>query len=236
MNVAIITARGGSKRIPRKNIREFCGMPIIAYSIQAAGEAGCFDEVMVSTDDTEIADVARRFGAVVPFMRSAATSTDHATTAEVIVEVLRAYEERGRAFALACCIYPTAPFVSAEALNRGRTLLEADSELATVLPVTRFSFPVQRGVWVRGGRLVPIQPEHMLTRSQDLEPAYHDAGQFYWVRVEDFLRERALVTPRTAAVLLPESQVQDIDTEEDWSLAEMKFRLMRGRVAPAATR
>ena len=236
MNVAIITARGGSKRIPRKNIREFCGMPIIAYSIQAAREAGCFDEVMVSTDDGEIADVARGFGAAVPFMRSAATSTDHATTAEVMLEVLHAYAGRGRAFQLACCIYPTAPFVSAEALNRGRTLLEANGELATVIPVTRFSFPVQRGVWVREGRLVPIQPEHMLTRSQDLEPAYHDAGQFYWVRVEDFLHERALVTSRTAAVLLPESQVQDIDTEEDWALAEMKFRLTRGRVAPAAAR
>ncbi len=235
MNVAIITARGGSKRIPRKNIRPFCGRPIIAYSIEAARTAGCFDEVMVSTDDAEIAEVASRYGATVPFLRSAAASNDHATTADVIVEVLRTYEQRGTAFDLACCIYPTAPLVSAASLRQGLEALLADRELATVIPVTRFSFPVQRGVWVRDGRLVPAQPEHMLTRSQDLEPAFHDAGQFYWMRVREFLATRTLVTGRTGAIVLPESAVQDIDNEEDWILAELKFRLLEEKAArPAA--
>jgi len=231
MNLALITARGGSKRIPRKNIREFCGKPIIAYSIAAARAAGCFDEVMVSTDDDEIASIAESFGGDVPFRRSAATSSDFATTADVITEVLQTYRDRGREFDLACCLYPTAPFVTPEVLRAGCDRLTADPEIPAAIPVTRFSYPIQRALRVCDGRLSMMHPEHRTTRSQDLEPAYHDAGQFYWVRVASFFRDRSLMVPGTAAIVLPEWQVQDIDTPDDWLLAEMKYRLLQESTA-----
>lgn len=229
MKLAIITARGGSKRIPRKNIREFCGKPIIAYSIRAALDAGCFDEVMVSTDDEEIADVAKRWGAVVPFMRSPATATDYATTAEVLLEVLDEYRQRGTEVEFACGIYPTAPFVTPDSLKAGLDLLRKDQDVHAVIPVTRFSYPIQRALRLTDGVISLFQPQHLLSRSQDLEPAYHDAGQFYWLRVEIFRQSHSLMGPGTAAVVLPEWQVQDIDNENDWVLAEMKFRLIQQR-------
>jgi N-acylneuraminate cytidylyltransferase len=229
VNVAIITARGGSKRIPRKNIRPFCGRPIIEYSVHAALTAGCFDEVMVSTDDEEISKVARASGALVPFMRSPRTSTDHATTAEVLVEVLEEYGHRGVHPETACCIYPTAPFITADSLRLGLATLLSGSDVHGAIPVVRFSYPIQRALRVRDGRVALFQPEHLKTRSQDLEPAYHDAGQFYWVRVVPFLASRNLMSSNTAAVILPEWQVQDIDTEDDWMLAEMKFQLLQAR-------
>ena len=230
-SIAIITARGGSKRIPRKNIRPFCGRPIIAYSIAAARDAGCFDEIMVSTDDAEIAEVARAHGAEVPFFRSAANSDDRATTAAVIVEVLEEYARRGRTFEQACCIYPTAPFATGRSIAGARALLERDDATPGVIPVTRFSYPIQRALRVREGRVSLFQPEHLTTRSQDLEPAYHDAGQFYWVRVRPFLATPNLMAPGTAAFVLPEWEVQDIDNEDDWVLAEMKFRMLEQRRA-----
>lgn len=237
--VAIITARGGSKRIPRKNIRDFCGKPIIAYPIQAALDAGCFDQIMVSTDDDEIAHVVRTCGADVPFLRSARTSTDHATTADVLVEVLEEYRTRGVTFDAACGIYPTAPFVTPDGLNAGLRMLASDPGLAGVIPVVRFSYPIQRALRVTGDRIALFQPEHLLTRSQDLEPAYHDAGQFYWVRVASFLKTPNLMTSNTAAIVLPEWQVQDIDNDEDWIAAEMKYRLLhspdRSGHTPATT-
>lgn len=229
MNLAIIPARGGSKRIPRKNIRSFCGRPIIAYSIAAARDSGCFDEIMVSTDDTEIAEVARAQGAQVPFLRSAAASNDQATTAEVLVEVLEAYGRLARMPVLACCLYPTAPFVTPENLRAGHDLLKKQPTLESALPIVRFSFPIQRALRQRDGKVSFFQPEHALTRSQDLEPAYHDAGQFYWLRVEPFLRSRRLLTGATAGIVLPEWQVQDIDNEDDWIAAEMKFRQLAVR-------
>lgn len=229
-SVAIITARGGSKRIPRKNIRDFCGKPIIAYSIQAALDAGCFDQIMVSTDDDEIARVSRAAGAAVPFLRSARTSSDHATTAEVLVEVLEEYRSRGAMFDAACTIYPTAPFVTPNGLNAGLRLLEKNSDLSGVIPVTRFSYPIQRALRLTGDRISLFQPEHLLTRSQDLEPAYHDAGQFYWVRVPAFLKTPSLMTSTTAAIVLPEWQVQDIDNDDDWIAAESKYRLLKSRI------
>ena len=230
MNVAIITARGGSKRIPRKNLREFCGRPILYYAIDAAVAAGCFDQVMVSTDDAEIAAAARAGGAAVPFLRSAGTASDTATTADVVAEVLQQYRVRGSTFECACCVYPTAPFVTADNLRAGLALLQSDASIAGVLPVVRYSYPIQRALRVTAGQRVAWrEPQHRLVRSQDLEPAYHDAGQFYWLRVQAFERRPAVITDGMAAVVLPEWQVQDIDTEDDWIMAELKYRYLQSR-------
>ncbi len=226
-SIAIITARGGSKRIPRKNIREFCGKPILAYSIQATRECGLFDRVMVSTDDEEIAEMARRYGAEVPFRRSEEAAGDFATTTSVLLEVLGEYEKRGECFDTLCCVYPTAPFVTAERLRQAVSLLE-ESGADSVLPVVRYSFPPQRCVVMQEGRLQFKWPEYAQTRSQDLEPFYHDAGQFYCLRVKSFLEQRALVMDNTVPLILPEMEIQDIDTEEDWELAQVKYRMRHG--------
>ncbi|HVW20869.1 MAG TPA: pseudaminic acid cytidylyltransferase [Opitutaceae bacterium] len=226
MKVAIITARGGSKRIPRKNIREFCGRPIIAYSVAAALQSGLFDEVMVSTDDLEIAEVARAHGAEVPFLRSPETSNDHATTADVLLEVLERYTQNSRHIAIGCCIYPTAPLLQPRRLAEALAVLEADSARSTAFPVTRFSYPIQRALRLKGAEVSLFQPEYRSIRSQDLEPAYHDAGQFYWFRAEPFRVSRTLMGPGAAAIILPEEEVQDIDNEEDWTMAEIKYRLL----------
>ena len=223
--IAVITARGGSKRIPRKNIREFCGKPILAYSIEAALESGMFDTVMVSTEDKEIAETARKYGAEVPFLRSSRTAGDFATTREVLGEVLEEYESRGERFDVLCCIYPTAPFVTAERLREAVELLEENSA-DSVLTVARFSFPPQRCVVVQDGFLQFKWPEYAQTRSQDLEPYYHDAGQFYCLNVESFHEQDVLVMQKTVPLVLPEMEIQDIDTEEDWKIAEVKYRLV----------
>lgn len=228
--VAIILARGGSKRIPRKNIRLFHGRPIIAYPIAAAQESGCFDEVMVSTDDAEIADVARGCGAQVPFFRSAKNSNDTAGSDEAMVEVITKYRELGRHFTYACGLYPTAALVTADHLQRGHAALAADEALTAVMPVLRFSFPIQRALVIRQGRLPMIQPEHYDTRSQDLEPAYHDAGQWSWVRTEKFLRNRELFGPHSSGIVLGEMEAQDIDNEDDWAIAELKYELRQRRI------
>ena len=184
--LAIITARGGSKRIPRKNIKSFCGQPIIAYSIKAALDSGLFDEVMVSTDDDEIAEVAKNFGAAVPFMRSAKTSDDYATTADVLSEVLDEYSKRGRTFDWFCCIYPTAPFVTADKLRVAFDKLQG-SDADMLLPVVQFSYPPQRSLVVSDGFLVYKWSNFIRSRSQDLEPFYHDVGQFYFYRTASFV-------------------------------------------------
>ncbi|HCD37505.1 MAG TPA: pseudaminic acid cytidylyltransferase [Candidatus Omnitrophica bacterium] len=223
--LAIITARGGSKRIPRKNIKNFLGRPIIAYSIEAAIASGCFDEVMVSTDDEEIASIARNSKAVVPFLRTRKTSDDFASTADVISEVLMGYSRLGRTFSFVCCIYPAAPFITAEKIKAGYDLIiktGADS----VIPVVRFDYPVQRALEIKSGRLRMLWPENRDVRSQDLTPAYHDAGQFYWLNVERFLKGRVLFGDNAFPLEVPASEVQDIDTDEDWALAEMKFRML----------
>jgi len=231
MRLGIITARGGSKRIPRKNIRLFCGRPIIAYSIQAALECGCFDEVMVSTDDDDIARVGCAYGAKVPFLRSTETSNDHATTAAALLEVFERYRNLGREVDLACCIYPTAPFVTADRICCGLQMLESNADLISVIAVAQFAAPIQRALRLSDARVSLFQPEHLLSRSQDLEPAYHDAGQFYWLRVSDFMREPNLIGPRTGAQIVPAWEVQDIDNEEDWILAEAKYRIFQERRA-----
>lgn len=223
--IAVITARGGSKRIPRKNIREFCGKPILAYSIEAALESGIFDTVMVSTEDQEIAETAKRYGAGVPFLRSSRNAGDFAATKDVLREVLEEYGSRGEKFDELCCIYPTAPFVTAERLREAAGLLE-ENGADSVLTVARFSFPPQRCVVIQDGFLQFKWPENAQVRSQDLEPYYHDAGQFYFLNVESFLAQDVLVMKKTVPLILSEMEIQDIDTEEDWRIAELKYRLL----------
>lgn len=222
-SIAIITARGGSKRIPRKNIKEFCGKPILAYSIEAAKDSGLFDRVMVSTEDEEIAETAKRYGAEVPFFRSESTSGDFATTNDVLLEVLAEYEKRGERFDLACCLYPTAPFVTAEKLRSAVEKLSA-GDADTLIPVVQFSYPPQRAMIVRQGRLVFEYPQYLDSRSQDLEPHYHDAGQFYVFRTEAFLRNKRLMVGNILPFEVSEMEVQDIDNESDWEIAEIKYR------------
>lgn len=223
--IAIITARGGSKRIPRKNIKEFCGKPILAYSIEAALASGMFDTVMVSTDDEEIAGIARHYGAEVPFLRSEATANDYATTNDVLAEVLAEYEKAGEHFDVACCIYPTAPFVTAEKLRDAVEQLE-ESSADTLIPVVAFSYPPQRAMVVENGRLVFKYPEYLDSRSQDLQPHYHDVGQFYVFRTEGFARNGKLMVGDILPMVISELEVQDIDNLTDWRIAEMKYRLM----------
>lgn len=226
MKLAIITARGGSKRIPRKNIKSFLGKPILNYSIEAALASGMFDEVMVSTDDDEIAQIALAAGAKVPFMRSEKTSNDFATTADVVSEVIEEYEKRGKTISQLCVLYPTAPFVTAKALGQAMQIL-ADSGCDSVMPVVKFSFPPQRSVVIgESGELTPKWPECMPMRSQDLEPFYHDCGQFYCLNAEAFKAQKKIVMQHTRPFLQDEMNVQDIDTPEDWEIAEMKFRLL----------
>jgi len=224
--VAIITARGGSKRIPRKNIKPFLGKPMLLYSIEAALQSGIFDEVMVSTEDEEIADIAKQAGAKVPFYRTEKTANDFATTADVIQEVLETYEQQGKHFDYACCIYPTAPFITPEKLIEGMELLEKN-HADSAMPIVQFSFPPQRCVVKNGAYITPKWPENMAKRSQDLEPMYHDAGQFYWIDTKAFAQQHTVIMKKTVPVILSEMDVQDIDTEEDWAMAEVKMDLLK---------
>lgn len=198
---------------------------MIEYSIEAAVNSGVFQEVMVSTEDEKIAGLAVKNGAKVPFLRSEHTSGDYATTAEVLVEVLIEYQKRGRIFERACCIYPTAPFITADKLKEAMNLLEEDGTDA-VIPVTAFSFPPMRGMYLREGRLFYHHPEYAKKRSQDIETMYHDSGQFYCFKPEILMREGTLVTERTRGLVVPEQEVQDIDTLEDWAIAEIKYQRM----------
>ena len=221
--IAIITARGGSKRIPKKNIKDFCGKPIIAYSIEAAISSKLYDEVMVSTDSEEIAEIAKKYGACVPFMRSAETSNDYATTNDVLIEVFNEYEKRGQEFDIAVCIYPTAPFVTADKLKRAIVMVEKDGADA-VTPVVQFSFPPQRAFIIRDNALEYLYPENASARSQDLEPIYHDCGQFYVMKPKNVMD--GIIIKKTTPIVMPESEVQDIDTVEDSKIAEMKYQIM----------
>ncbi len=224
--LAMITARGGSKRIPRKNIKDFNGKPIMAYSIEAALESGVYDEVMVSTDDKEIADIAIKYGAKVPFFRSEKTSNDFATTVDVIEEVIDTYHQMGQDFDLFTCIYPTAPFITAQRLRAAVEELKV-SDADCLIPVVRFSYPPQRAMEIRDGKLVFRQPENLSKRSQDLVPHFHDAGQFYVVRTESFKKNHGIMVGDILPLELSELEVQDIDNEVDWKLAELKYNLLR---------
>lgn len=225
--IAIIPARGGSKRIPRKNIRNFLGKPIIEYSIETALKSKLFEEVMVSTDDREIALVAEAAGAKIPFFRSEEASGDMAQIPDVMEEVLLQYKKQGRKFDYACCIYSTAPFVKIENLKKALKIIEK-TDADSVLPAARFSYPIQRALKIdEDDKLKMMWPENALVRSQDLEPAYHDAGQFFFLNTARFLKNKKIFTENTRYILIPASLVQDIDEEEDWKIAEMKYKLLK---------
>jgi N-acylneuraminate cytidylyltransferase len=222
-NLCIIPARGGSKRIPRKNIKDFLGKPIIAYSIEAALKSNLFDEVMVSTDDEEIAKVAIQYGAKVPFIRSKKNADDFATTVDVLSEVLNEYKILGESFKNVCCIYPTAPFVTPEVLKEGYNKLITDN-FDSIFSVLRFSFPIQRALKIEKGKVVMFYPEFMESRSQDLEPSFHDAGQFYWFKSTLVKEQKKLWTNNTGEIEINELSAQDIDNKADWKLAELKYK------------
>ena len=223
--LAIIPARGGSKRIPRKNIKPFLGKPIIAYAIEAALDSKLFTSVMVSTEDEEIAKIAQQYGADFPFSRSKKNADDHATTADVLLEVLEEYKRRGQVFEYACCIYPTAPFLTAKKLLEAYEMLK-QHQFDTVFPVLRFNSPIQRALRLDDQQQIALfQPQHISTRSQDLEPAYHDSGQFYFFEVAALRQKKQLWTNHSGAIILSEMEAHDIDHEEDWAIAEFKYRI-----------
>lgn len=230
MRVAVIPARGGSKRIPRKNIKAFCGKPMIAWSIEAALASECFDAVVVSTDDAEIAEVAKSYGASVPFVRPPELADDHTGTIPVIAHAVQWFIDSGQRPDHVCCIYATAPFLTAEAIKAGLQILES-RESDYVFSVTSYAFPIQRAVRLsQDEKIEMFQPEHFSTRSQDLEEAYHDAGQFYWGMADAWLEKRMIFGKNSSIVLLPRHRVQDIDNFEDWARAEWMFKAMQNQV------
>lgn len=227
MKIAIIPARGGSKRIPRKNIKHFHGKPMIAYSIEAAIASGCFDKVIVSTDDAEIAEVAEQYGAEVPFLRPADIADDYATTMDVMHHAITWCLDSGWNVDAVCCLYATAPFVTPEYLKQGLEKLNKGS-FEFVFSAATFPFPIQRAIKISSeGEVSMFSPENEQVRSQDLEEAYHDAGQFYWGKTNAFLEKKAIFADHSSVVLLPRSRVQDIDTNEDWDLAEALYSALK---------
>ncbi len=228
MNICIIPARGGSKRIPRKNVKLFCGRPMLAWSIETALKSECFGQVIVSTDSEEIATVARHYGATVPFMRPVELSDDYTGTIPVIRHAIEWFQDEGIVFDQVCCLYATAPFVRVEDLRNGMEQL-VTSAADYVFSVTGFDFPIQRAVRITGkGRVEMFYPEYFNSRSQDLEKAYHDAGQFYWGRAAAWLSEKKIFSSDTIPIVLPSFRAQDIDTPEDWEHAELLFKIMQG--------
>jgi N-acylneuraminate cytidylyltransferase len=225
----MIPARGGSKRIPRKNIKNFLGKPIIAYSIEAAKASGCFDKIIVSTDDEEIAAVARQYGAETPFLRPKEISDDYATTVDVINHSINWLLGNNIKVDNICCIYATAPFIEAGDLQSGLAAL-ANNDFSFAFSATSYAFPIQRAIKInKDGAVDMFHREYLNTRSQDLEEAYHDAGQFYWGNAQAFLDRKPIFSPEAFAVQLPRKRVQDIDTPEDWDAAEMAYKLLAGK-------
>lgn len=229
MRIAVIPARGGSKRIPRKNIRAFCGKPMMAWSIEAAKESGLFDHILVSTDDAEIAILAKKWGAEVPFTRPAELSNDHAGTTEVIAHATHWARDQGWPVSAVCCLYATAPFVNVDDIQRGLQELESGSwEYA--FTATDFAAPIFRAFKRNaGGGAEMFFPEHFLTRSQDLPTALHDAGQFYWGRPSAWIEGRRIFTPHSVPIIVPRWRVQDIDNEDDWVRAEIVAPLIMNK-------
>lgn len=227
MRLAVIPARGGSKRLPRKNIKDFCGKPIISYSIQAAIDSGCFERIIVSTDDEEIASVARHFGAETPFIRPNELSGDHVATLPVINHAIQWLTDNEVPPSFVCCIYATAPFIQSPDIRDAFNQL-VNSESDYVFPITTYPFPIQRSVKIlKSGKLQMFSPEHFNTRSQDLEEAYHDAGQFYWGRAQAFASEKPIFSEASSPLIIPRYRVQDIDTSEDWIMAELMFKALK---------
>lgn len=225
-NLALITARGGSKRILKKNIKNFNGKPIIYYSINTAINSKIFDYVMVSTDDKEIAKISKKFGAKVPFYRSKKNSDDYSTTSDVINEVLNELKKINLEFDNVCCMYPTAPFITDEILSLSAKILEKE-DVDSITPITKFSFPIWRGFKLNSNNSIEyLWPENELKRSQDLPAVYHDVGQFYFLKISSFLDQKKLIMKKNKAVILSEDKVQDIDTIEDWKIAELKYELI----------
>ena len=230
MRLAVIPARGGSKRIPRKNIKPFCGLPMIAWSIRAANQSQCFDRIIVSTDDAEIAAVAQAYGAEVPFVRPANLSDDHTGTIPVIAHAIDWHIQHSEAVAEVCCIYATAPFVQAADLQRGLQILQStDADYA--FSVTSYTFPIQRAIRINAEQRVEMfQPQHFKTRSQDLPEAWHDAAQFYWGQSQSWLTGKPLFSKGAVPITLPRHLVQDIDTPEDWTHAEWLFKALQAHI------
>lgn len=227
MRLAVIPARGGSKRIPRKNIKPFGGRPMIAWSIDAALKSACFDRVIVSTDDAEIAEVALAYGAEVPFVRPPELSDDHTGTIPVIAHAIERQNAHGEQVEQVCCIYATAPFVQASDLKRGLQVLLRDTAADYAFSVTSYAFPIQRAIRITPNQRVEMfYPQHFNTRSQDLDEAWHDAGQFYWGRAECWLANKPLFSQGSVPIALPRHRVQDIDTPEDWERAEWMFKAL----------
>ena len=222
-NIAIITARGGSKRIPKKNIKEFMGKPMLAYAIQAASDSKIFDEVMVSTDSEEIAEVAKKYGAKVPFMRSEITASDSATTYDALEEVTAKYKETGKEFDTLCCIYPCVPFLTSETLKNAYNLLKDND---AVQPVCKYPVPIEWAMKIDNGLLIPNDRMAQNMRSQDIEPKYYDVGMFYFCKVNKMLKYKTLIPPKTLAYIIDEKECQDIDTLDDWKMAELKYKVL----------
>jgi pseudaminic acid cytidylyltransferase len=225
-NLAILPARGGSKRIPQKNIKNFNGKPIIAYAINAALKSKLFDEVMVSTDDAEIAKTAKAYGAAVPFLRSADNANDYATLSEVLIEVIDQYTKEGKTFENICCFLPTAALITPEKIIEAYQLL-TKQKFKTVVPVIKFAYPIQRALKDVDGLLQMREVEHINTRSQDLDPCFHDSGQFYWLNTDAFLSEKKVFTSNTGYIELKEYEAQDVDTLDDWDMLELKYKLKK---------
>jgi len=227
MNICIIPARGGSKRIPRKNIKAFNGKPIIAYSIEAALDSNCFDQVIVSTDDNEIAEVAKIYGAKVPFIRPAELSNDYAGTIPVIKHAIEWLENHGNTINNVCCLYATAPFIQPQTIFETFQQLQ-ESKADYCFSVTNFAFPIQRSIRItQDDKVDMFYPENFNARSQDLEEAYHDAGQFYWGKAQAFKDELPIFSEAASPYILPRYLVQDIDTTEDWIRAEVMYRVLQ---------
>ena len=224
MNVAIIPARGGSKRIKNKNIRLFDGKPLIAYSLNAAVQSGLFTDILVSTDSVEIAETAERFGATVIVDRPSELSDDYTGTMPVVKHALAYYLKSGKSADYTCCLYATAPFLNAECLHRGFSSLTRDSNKNFAFSVTTFPFPIQRAIRLSNGGVEPLDRTMMAKRSQDLEECYHDAGQFYWGKTSAFLDDKEMFAAHSVPVIQPRYLVQDIDTLEDWKRAELMYK------------
>ena len=226
-NIAIIPARSGSKRIPHKNVKDFLGKPILAYSIETALQSGLFDEVMVSTDSENIAAIARQYGAKVPFLRSRETADDYATLSDVIDEVLQTYRDKENIeFDYVCCMLATAPFVQKEDVIAAYNKL-IHNDIDAIFPVVRYDFPIQRAMQFEGDLIRMIAPENKEARSQDLTPSFHDAGLYYWIKTQVFNKQKTLWTDQTSALEISAYKAQDIDTPEDWQMAELKYKLLQ---------
>ena len=227
MNIAIIPARGGSKRIPRKNIRDFCGKPMIAWTIEAAKASGCFEHIIVSTEDEENAQVAKDWGVEVPFMRPMKLADDYSGTGAVSLHALNWVIQHWQKPEALCTLYATAPFLTPELIRQGLDMLNT-SGAQIVFTATSFPFPIQRAIkLLPNGGVAMFQPEHRMTRSQDLEPAYHDAGQMYWMQTDALLNHVSAFSEQSRPLIMPRHLVQDIDTEEDWQRAEILMQILQ---------